>query len=59
MEAHIRDINDDAVRMAVSRLWVSSRTSNLGELLVSFTDLRTPMHPDIVSSDFGTEILLA
>jgi hypothetical protein len=36
--------------MAVFRLRVSSRASILEELLVSFTDLHTPMHPGIVSS---------
>ena len=36
--------------MAVFRLQVSSKASILEELFVSFTDLRTPMHPGIVSS---------
>jgi hypothetical protein len=36
--------------MAVFRLQVSSKASILEELLVSFTDLHTPLHPGIVSS---------
>jgi hypothetical protein len=42
--------------MAVFRLQVSSKASILEELLVSFTDLHTPLHPGIVSSgprDYG------
>jgi hypothetical protein len=36
--------------MAVFRLQVSSKAPILEELLVSFTNLHTPMHPGIVSS---------